>query len=146
MEMNETPNVPLLDRSSILPFVAAGLGWVAIGALFCWKSSAPAELGASLRWMLGLSLLCLLDLLATAKTFANVLQKRSFSLIRASYWGAIKIACFLLFGALLWKAGSLPARVPVNGLIIGVSTLMIVPLIGGLIWNALRTRFVEETA
>lgn len=144
--------VALLDAESVRPFAAVGLGWIALSALFCWKTSSSAELHSALRWMLQFSLLCLLDLLAIAKTFANVLQSRNFSLIRASYWGAIKIACFLLFGAFLWQvrslsAGSLGASpVPMNGVITGVSTLMIVPLLGGLIWHVLHARFAQEEA
>src|SRR5690348_8631334 len=134
------------DASSLQPFLWIGAAWIGFSAGVCWRFTPPLLLPLALRWMLGLSLLCLLDLLAIAKTIHHLFMtvgsengsngqethpNRFFSAIRASYWGAIKIACFLLFGATLLMGRALPAGIPVAALVTGISTLAIVPLLGG---------------
>jgi hypothetical protein len=60
-------------------------------------------------------------------------QKRVFLIIQASYWLAIKIVCVLFFGTLLFRGKSLYAH-GATGVILGISTLFVVPLVGGIGW------------
>ena len=151
MSEKAVPTPASKKATSIRPFLWIGVVWIALSALVCWRTTSPLVFPVALRWMLGLSLLCLLDLVAIAKTIHHLFMtvdethpNRFFSAIRASYWGAIKIACFLLFGATLLMGRALPAGIPVPALVTGVSTLAIVPLFGGLVWYLLNQKSLRE--
>ncbi len=140
----EVPSeIPSLGRKNLFPFIACGLLWIAISGAFCFRFSENSdETRRALIWMLRLSFLSMIDLLAIAKVFYYAFElqrpqepgKRIFSVIRTSYWGAIKIACIVICGTILVKGSHLPAGIPVVGLITGISTLVFVPLLGGLVW------------
>jgi hypothetical protein len=141
--METSSELPSLDRKTVLPFLISGLVWILLAAGICRLLSANVdEFHRSLIWMLRLAFLSLLDLLAIAKVFYYVFelqrpeagQKRIFSVIRTSYWGAIKIACILICGTILVKGSHLSAGIPPVGLVTGISTLVVVPLVGGLVW------------
>jgi hypothetical protein len=135
---------PTLSRKTLLPFLLTGLIWIAVSTILCFHySKNPEETHRALIWMLRLSILSVVDLLAMAKVFFYLFElqrpqepgKRIFSIIRTSYWGAIKIVCILICGIILVKGSHLPAGIPVVGLITGISTLVIVPLVGGVAWH-----------
>jgi hypothetical protein len=140
----ETPaELPTLGLKTLLPFIICGLIWAFVSAALCFRYSVSAdETRRALTWMLRLWLISMVDLLAIAKVIYYVFelqrpqepQKRIFSVIHTSYWGAIKIACILICGTILVKGSHLPAGIPSVGLVSGISTLVVVPLAGGLVW------------
>jgi hypothetical protein len=140
----EVPSeIPSLGRKTLFPFIISALIWLILSGILCFSISAnPEEARRALVWMLRLAFISLLDLLAIAKVFYYVFElqrdqdpgKRIFSVIRTSYWGALKIACILICGTILVKGSHLPAGIPVVGLVTGISTLVIVPLVGGAVW------------
>jgi hypothetical protein len=140
----EVPSeIQQLDRKNSFPFIACAVIWVIFSAILCfWLSPNAEEARRALIWMLRLAFISLLDLLAIAKVFYYVFElqrdqdpgKRIFSVIRTSYWGALKIACIVICGTILVKGSHLPAGIPVVGLMTGISTLVIVPLAGGVVW------------
>jgi membrane protein DedA with SNARE-associated domain len=123
-----------------LPFLLAAAAWLAVSTLICWKMAHfPGEMATDMKWMVGLAALCLLDLLALAQLVKNTFklmetgENRFFSAIRASYWGTLKLACIVIFGTIFWKIGSSQAIIPAEGVLAGISTLVVVPLLGGLL-------------
>jgi hypothetical protein len=141
--VQEPAEAPSLGKKALFPFILAGLTWIVISGVLCFYFSPNAdETRRSLAWMLRLAFISMMDLLAIAKVFYYVFElqrpqepgKRIFSVIRTSYWGAIKIACILICGTILVKGSHLPLGIPVVGLLTGISTLVIVPLAGGVVW------------
>jgi hypothetical protein len=118
------------SRKDYLPFFGVALVWVAVGIGFCS--------GDALKWMLIFWMLCLLDLIALTllvsafvSLAAGSSEKRGARIIQASTWGAIKLACLGIFAAILLQGFTIPSL----GLYMGMGTLMIVPLVGGLWWS-----------
>ena len=69
-------------------------------------------------------------------------QKHSPALmVQVFFWGTIKFVCLILLGSLIWRSRSVPGMT----LVLGLSTLVVVPLFGGYLWSrtdyARRTRF-----
>lgn len=106
------------------------------------------------KWLSLLSGIALFDLLAIAKVVSNLFEiqslegaalaeKRTFLIIQTSYWGAIKIACILLFGIILVKGSHLPSGIPTTGLITGIATFVVVPLVGGIGWYLREARIMS---
>ncbi|MBC7693014.1 MAG: hypothetical protein H7222_14725 [Methylotenera sp.] len=93
----------------------------------------------SLLWMLGLWTLCVLDLVALAKTIAAGIilmsdqapEKKSALAVQALSWGSLKMIFLGVIGLVLWKAST----VPTVALLSGIGTLLIVPLVGGFWWS-----------
>ena len=88
--------------------------------------------------MVGLGLLCLVDLVALARAVRAIFEylgapreKRVPLLIQASYWAFLKIACLGIFTVVLIRERTIPSA----GLLFGMATLVIVPLIGGFWWS-----------
>jgi hypothetical protein len=132
---NESPTVNHARWSELAPFAFAAIAWAVAAVLLCWYWDGSV---LAFRWMLGLWALCLLDLFAIAKTMAAVIAvsadaagNRPALLVQASTWGAIKLACLGLLGILLFRGQSIPS----HALLLGLGTLVVVPLIGGLWWS-----------
>lgn len=151
-------------RNALPYFAGVALVWLVLSLGLCfWVASDPVERNRALAWTLGLSTLAWADLFSLGKTVAIALslivdaesgtsnqhagESRARGLfavraIKASTWGALKLACLLLFGVILYKGSQGSSRghlghdaIPTVGLMTGVGTLFVVPLIGGLIWN-----------
>lgn len=124
------------DSHLFFPFGLAALGWILISTLICYRVPADSKNQGALLCMLIFALISTLDFLASFRLvthllgFASGAANRASLALRASYWATIKIACLLLFGLILVKSHSLP----VIGLFLGSSTLLIVPLLGGILW------------
>lgn len=147
--MKVPTEIPSLGRKTLFPFIVCGLFWVALSTALClYFSGNSEESKRAVIWMLRLSFISMLDLLAIAKVFYYLFElqrdqepgKRIFSVIRTSYWGALKIACIVICGTILVKGSHLPAGIPVVGLVLGISTLVIVPLLGGAVWYLTQKR------
>jgi hypothetical protein len=135
-----------------LPFLIATLAWAAVAAIFCMKMAHfHDEAVTSLKWFAGLSLLSLLDLAALTQVMKGALalmeetENRFFSALRTSYWGSLKLACIVIFGIIFWKIGNSRAAVPASGLLAGISTLVVVPVLGGLIQHFLNDESLKDS-
>lgn len=150
--MEPSTENPALNFRTLLPFLAIAIGWIILSAILCLRfSGGEYESRRAVIWMFRLSFISLLDLLAIAKVIFYVFEiqrateegpssaiKRKFSIIRTSYWGAIKIVCILICGTILVKGSHLSGGIPPVGLVTGISTLVVVPLVGGLAWYFTR--------
>lgn len=123
-------------------FGMAAIGWV-LGSIFiCRGIYKGSDFGIALPWMLAFNLISLVDLLASSRLIAHLLSlhsesvNRTFSVLRASYWASIKIACLFIFGVTLLKGRLLP----LFGLLLGASTLLVVPVLGGILWYCMGNR------
>lgn len=145
------PEGKKLDSGShlIFPFAIATLGWIVLSILICCRLYQDSQLLSALQWMSVFTLISLMDLVASSRLVTHLLSlasgaaNRTFSAIRASYWAAIKIACLLLFGITLLKGHFLP----LISLLLGGSTLLVVPLFGGILWYCMgnRSQIVTES-
>ena len=128
-----------MKPGSIKFFLLPSLLWLVIGlALNGWLNSADPQLWNSFKWFTGLWVLCLFDLYALSRTLEAALglmneesEKRSALTIQAFYWGTIKLACLGIFGTILLKGDSIPA----TSLLLGLGTLIVVPLMGWYWWS-----------
>ena len=136
-----------MNSATVAAFSAISVGWLAIAALICWQFSATQDGNVSatwvaMKWLFGLWALSILDLVAISKSISAAVsvmghtgEKRAASIIQASYWGLVKLACLGIFIFVLIRASALAAPGLKLGLVTGLGTLVIVPLIGGLFWS-----------
>src|SRR5438046_773181 len=98
------------SKRSVFPFLAVGVLWCVFGVMLCLKLSPATESLVSVKWMLGLAALCLLDLLALAKVLQTAIslmsdgetpESRPAAIVQAMFWGAVKLGCLGLFGMIL---------------------------------------------
>jgi len=134
-----------MDRNSVakastsVPFLVVGLAWAVLGALLCLRLAPAAQSFFALKWMLGLSVVCMMDLLVLAKAVASVIDlmssenssRRPNHLVQLMFWGTAKLACLAVFGLVLWNGRSIPQC----ALFTGLATMIVVPLTGGLWWS-----------
>ncbi|MEK6580160.1 MAG: hypothetical protein AABZ55_13115, partial [Bdellovibrionota bacterium] len=99
---------------------------------------AGASPFAELKWTAGLWFLCMMDLLAMARTIASLIRWMSASsrdrvslIVQALYWGTIKLVCLAVFIVILIKSKSIPPA----SLFLGIATLIVTPLLGGFWWS-----------
>lgn len=132
-----------MSENDARPFFGAGLVWLAVMEALVWKFTPnPHFLRAAFAWATALWALCLLDLFVLAKLVnAAILlvsglhrRTRSRMMVETFYWSALKLACL---GALIFSV-AWGKQIPVTGLLPGVATLFVVPVMGGMIWG-LRT-------
>jgi hypothetical protein len=124
---------------NIVPFVFAALGWLVVSQWICRELSVGTENSAlAAQWALGLWLLAVVDLAVLGKTISCVLflmhstsEMRSAHVVQALCWGLFKVVCLGLFIIILLKG----QKIPMRGLLLGMGTLVIVPLTGGFFWS-----------
>jgi len=145
MEIVSTPEKApeKANRTDAVPriFALVSGAWLAIAGILCWQLSPEGRSAAAILWFVGLWLLSVLDIAALGKTLTAVLglaggeiqepEKRAGAAIRAFYWGFVKLACLGFFALALTKAEAAPGI----GLLLGLGTLVIVPLAGGVVWS-----------
>jgi cytochrome bd-type quinol oxidase subunit 2 len=100
------------------------------------------------RWFVVISLLCFVDLIAIVRTMAAAFEwtampedageKRAAAAIRTLYWGAFKLACLGILGMILIRAKDAPGL----SLLLGVATLVALPLVGGYFWSRAKLETV----
>lgn len=113
--------------------------WLFIGEIACFLIGPSFEDKVQAAFfMFGFWALSALDLWVWVKLMETVIhwmnaiqEKRTAYSIQAFCWGIFKIVCLGLFIGVLLKGYQIPTR----GLFLGVSTLGVVPLIGGLLWS-----------
>lgn len=134
-----------MQLSTLRPFLYAALVWalcVATGAYFL----EPTHPVRAVLWALGLWALCIFDLFALAKVVrgalrlaagqneagtADPVELRTALGLNTAFWGLIKLSCLGLFMGVLLKG----VEIPTGSLLLGLSTLVVIPLLGGLIWS-----------
>jgi hypothetical protein len=125
-----------LRKKMAVMFAFVSLLWLIIGAAGCrYFSVNTADFHHNMAWLLGLWGLCLFDLFTLGKTVegllslvANTAENRAFSTIQTFSWGFLKLVCLGIFILLMSHGKSIPTA----GLLLGMGTLAIVPLVGGL--------------
>lgn len=115
------------------PFTMTALGWLALSigwvALGTWPNRQAYF--QNLLILSGIWMLCLLNLLSLVKTIAGLGNARV-SGLQTAFWGAVKFFSlgFLVAMIYLSKSKSMPIT-----LVLGISTCLVVPVVGGTIWN-----------
>jgi len=143
----------LKDPLALPIFGSVALGWLVLSLLVVLAVHGTGNLCAasvSAKWIFGLWLLSVLDLLAIAKLLVTTIrvldlsgEKRVAAIIRASYWGIVKLACLVLFVVLFLNAGQSSGQtigaqtgaIPHEAIFLGMGSLVMIPLLGGLIWS-----------
>ncbi|MGK5088776.1 hypothetical protein WDW86_14560 [Bdellovibrionota bacterium FG-2] len=122
------------------PFLWCALGWLVLGTLLSLAlSSGEAKL--SIAWFLCFWGLSVFDLFALTKVVSTLLilaagdeksvEKRPALIIQSFYWGFLKIGCLGAFGVVLFLGSSISR----GAMLLGLGTLIIVPLFGGFLWS-----------
>ncbi|MEK7397076.1 MAG: hypothetical protein AAB116_09080 [Candidatus Poribacteria bacterium] len=120
--------------------------WCFIGMLICCLFvSKEIAFIFILKSFLTLWVLSLLDLFVLAKMVKSALflavgteqKKRGQTVGKLFFWGLIKVFIFILFVLFFMKASVIPGLV----LVIGLSTLVIIPIVSGWIWARESMRY-----
>lgn len=132
-------------KFDIFPFVAVALIWATGGAGVLATSIVDNINPGKWAWgFFALWGLSLLDLYLIGKVVASLLSlvaenqtiNRSVLVMRTVLWGFAKLNVLALFGWFFIEADSLPG----SALISGASTLIVVPIGGGLWWTRRTAR------
>lgn len=119
------------------PFLLTTLVWAGMSAGVIF--SFFPEPAASLRVFLVFFTLSVTDLFFLMKTVAALLllmsdqgaENSAIHAIRALVYGSLKLLCLGAMAVFLWKFSNAPSL----GILLGIGTLAVVPLAGGLIWS-----------
>lgn len=103
--------------------------WGILGLAVSWVASSAGVLETAL-WFGAFWLLSIADFAAIAGVVRTVLSS-PIDPIFAMAWGLAKLACLGLFGLLLFNAKT----APMASVILGVGTLVIVPLLSAAWWR-----------
>lgn len=130
----------LLSREKIrlAPFVWTALGWGVVSTLVV-LGFTPDPYFAFASFGI-LFVLCVLDLFFLVKTVAVILElvsyqgaeKQTRHAIRLAFWASAKFFTLAVLVVIVWKARG----VPVLSWSMGIGTLIVVPLLGGLWWSS----------
>lgn len=122
------------------PFLVVALGWGIIGflILYFWFEKTDTRLEA-LSWWFRFWFLAVCDLFFLAKGVASLLQimsepVKSYSFgktLALFFWGTMKVVCLGIILLLLVQFRDAPAV----SIILGLTTLVVVPLFGGIFWS-----------
>ena len=137
-------------RFSFRPFVlvAAVVGVLGAGASVALSSRSSEGSGAqALTAFLILWAASCLNLGVLGKAGLKVMEWMRHSgqnhspelMIQVFFWGLMKFGCLILLGSLIWRSRSVPGMT----LVLGLSTLVLVPLFGGYLWS--RTEYARRT-
>lgn len=124
-------------RVDLRPFLWASLAWAALSiGVLSFIASDPGE---SMRsWGIYFAL-ALTDLFFLVKTVAALMhlmsdqgaKNRTAYAIQAFVFGGLKLICLGMIGLCLWKLPSTSS----GGILFGLGTLVVVPLLGGFLWS-----------
>lgn len=119
-------------KQNLSPFFYVALGWLLLGVIFCLLPGRAEYLS----WLFGLWFLSVFDLFALAKAAQSAINLASgkkdsgMSVSGFLIWGALKMICLGAIIGVLFFAKEVAGSV----LVIGVGTLVVVPLFGGAWW------------
>lgn len=125
-------------KKTALLFFGVAVVWLilALGVGFVWCLSGDGI--RSLIWLTIFWFLSVLDLAVLAVLVKNIFEwmnakgeNRPVYAIRTLCWGIFKVFCLGLFFIVLLKG----QQIPMQGLLLGMGTLVIVPLVGGFLWS-----------
>ena len=118
--------------SNIAPFFWVALVWITAGlflSIALTERPLPASYAVFSLWALSV-----LDLFSTAKVVQHLLQIKN--VIQSTFWIFVKFSSLGLLGLGIW----LCRHSPLPALLIGVSTMVGVPLVGGYLWSLKEAR------
>jgi len=120
-------------------FGAAAVIWLVLGEILCWVFNFDLEQAfLAYKSFLGFWTLSVLDLGILAKFLSSAAHlmdaeeaTRPAYAVQALVWGVGKVVCLGLFVLVLLKGH----EIPMHSLLLGMGTLVVVPLAGGFIWS-----------
>lgn len=119
-----------------MPFAGTGLLWL---SLSFWVSTWDGFQGSSAKWTLLLGGLSLFNLfawitggVAIFNLVTGISENRGLQVVRASAWALVKLSCVGIFIGIFVMRGE---RIPSISVWMGMGTLVVVPLLGGLLWS-----------
>lgn len=130
-------------KQNLKPFYWTAGSWLIFGVLALVLIPGGMNSALAAKWFLGLWIVSLLDLFALERAveaatglMSEASENRGALVIRAFYWGAIKLACMGILGWIVIHASNAPVR----ALLLGLGTLVAVPLFGGFMWSQKELR------
>ncbi len=153
-KMKRNPSNPdraVLSQGAIFPFLVVGTLWLVLGlGLSIFGDPALESLKPNLKWMIGLWLLCLVDLFTAGMSLQAAIQvlngenlsatEKATWIFRAAFWGTLKLVCLAALVVVLIRGQSAPKV----ALVLGLSTLVVVPLIAGIWWSRKEAKTEPE--
>lgn len=138
---SSNPIGPVLSQGAVTPFFIVGFVWLAAGLGISLGTSGPEEsTPAVLKWMIGLWLLCMLDIFTAGVALTAVFRimretlpvaEKSRWVFRAIFWGTLKFVSLAALVAVSMQGQAAPK----TAVVLGLSTLVVVPLIAGYFWS-----------
>lgn len=130
------------------PFVWVSLIWAVISTIGLLLIVSPGQWFLAALGFYSFWFLTLLDLFSITKVVASLLNlmsdsansSRTKTLIQLAFWGTLKLTCLIGLGLGISKAEGLPLM----GLLMGLGTLIVVPLAGGFWWTRFEVRKGDE--
>lgn len=122
-----------LGWRALLPFLLVGVIWLVLGIVIGFQINVLL----AVRWFVILWGLTVLDLLFLAKALLLVLKfvggsnKQELLVIPIIFWAVLKFTFFCGLTIILLKVSGIPSF----SLLMGLSTLVVIPLCGGMLWN-----------
>jgi len=124
------------EGKQLRPFIGAGAIWLVLGLVGISVLSGPDARVPSLAWFFLFWLLGMADLATIAAlvfsmvTWQDTGDKARMG-IRVLFLGMAKVGLLLIFGAILF----LRHGIPQSSLLVGLATLIVVPILGGFAWS-----------
>ena len=120
-----------LNAKGLTPFWLTGAAWAALGVALNFGSGISGW-----GWFLAVWGACSVDFWVTAELLRRMLLTKgdegteTAPIAATVVLGIAKVACLGLVGVVLWAGRNSPLR----AILMGLSTLVVVPLLGGLWW------------
>lgn len=132
---------------SLRPFAWITLLYGAAAGIATVMNATAGQASRELFWFLALFFGSVVNLFALSKAVGKVIEWMQYSgqnrssglLVEILFWGTLKFGCLILLGSLIWRSRSVPGMT----LVLGLSTLVVVPLFGGYLWS--RTDYARRT-
>jgi hypothetical protein len=120
-----------LNAKGLTPFWLTAAAWAALGVVLNFGAGVSGW-----GWFLAVWGACLVDFWVTAELLRRMLLVKgdegteTAPIAATVVLGIAKVACLGLVGVVLWAGRNSPLR----AILMGLSTLVVVPLLGGLWW------------
>jgi hypothetical protein len=129
----------------ICPFFLIALCWYLLSSVILFITQE--HFANSVKWLTILTAVGCLDLYAIAKVVQGILgitkaaEQKIVFITQIGLWVLIKLVCLILFGIALWVGREASGL----ALSLGAGTLMIVPVVGGVLWTQRELRNARAT-